>query len=38
MLSSLLPATEPEQQAAAQVKDLAMEKGSSANFVVADCG
>jgi hypothetical protein len=27
MLSSLLPATEPEQQAAAQVKDLAMEKG-----------
>jgi cell division septum initiation protein DivIVA len=27
LLSSLLPATEPEQQAAAQVKDLAMEKG-----------
>ncbi len=27
LLSSLLPATAPEQQAAAQVKDLAMEKG-----------
>jgi cell division septum initiation protein DivIVA len=27
LLSSLLPATEPEQEAAAQVKDLAMEKG-----------
>jgi cell division septum initiation protein DivIVA len=27
LLSSLLPATEPEQQAVAQVKDLAMEKG-----------
>ena len=27
LLSSLLPATEPEHQAAAQVKDLAMEKG-----------
>ena len=27
LLSSLLPATGPEQQAAAQVKDLAMEKG-----------
>jgi cell division septum initiation protein DivIVA len=27
LLSSLLPATEPEQQAAAQVKDLAIEKG-----------
>jgi len=27
LLSSLLPASEPEQQAAAQVKDLAMEKG-----------
>jgi cell division septum initiation protein DivIVA len=27
LLSSLLPATEPEQQVASQVKDLAMEKG-----------
>lgn len=27
LLSSMLPATEPEQEAAAQVKDLAMEKG-----------
>ena len=27
LLSSVLPATEPEQEAAAQVKDLAMEKG-----------
>ncbi|HEX3711385.1 MAG TPA: DUF3618 domain-containing protein, partial [Trebonia sp.] len=28
LLSSLLPATEPEQQAAAQLKDLAVEKGA----------
>jgi hypothetical protein len=28
LLSSLLPATEREQQAAAQLKDLAVEKGS----------